>query len=340
MSYTYKPDELEFKSPEDWESRGYAILDSLEIKCINKEVLSEHEKDFLCGAMNFPNPTWENLDACECCKNYKFKTLYLTYFQGLAGGRRYIKFSKDIRGPKVVLPEEAALDLQYLERKGLEWETTIKKTNHKEALLQEISKEARLNLKDFNNTQDVKNDIIRKGSRLYFYKKLGILLHSKYIYLVCLGIRETLDSNNNLIYLNGEVIEFTEYSLIHIIQRHFAQLAKQYNTGKTFHNKDFKPKILGKQLKEIIEKIDKSTLLLNKPIKKIGFNFLGKDYLVWTESKTKSIIGKGNVPYKRLQTFYPVEDISQLTVLKNNSDLVTITPELSVYIPAKNYNSI
>jgi len=121
--------------------------------------------------------------------------------------------------------------------------------------------------------------------------------------------------------------------LFHILNRHYAQITKQYDTGKTFHNEDFKPRILSVQLKEILHDIDSSKVLQGQAIDKIGFQKNGIHYLIWTSEKIKSVKGQGNVSFRRLDTFYHVSDEAEKNKIIATCDLKKITDTLSVYLP-------
>lgn len=329
---TFKIDELRFKNDSEAEQlRTRKIFEVLKAKAINKEVLTEHEKEFFCMAVKISqidDGVWEDY---TCCDNYKFKFLYLTYLNDLTGGSAYYK----VKGIDIykVEPIEAQADLNYLYGKSDEWNLTIQKTNHSQQMLQQISTETRTELKNLSNLQEVLSGYWRKGSFVYIFKERAILLHSKYIYCIALEIFETLKPADLILEINAIQIEFNEYSLIHILNRHYAQITKQYDTRKTFHNEDFKPRILSIQLKEILKDIDSSKLLQGKPIDKIGFQQNGTDYLIWTNEKVKSVKGQGNVEYRRLDTFYPVSDEAEKNKLIATCELKRISNTLSVYVP-------
>lgn len=328
----FQIDELQLKNDSEAEQiRTREIFEVLKAKAIKQETLTEHEKEFFCMAVkifHLGDGVWEDY---SCCDNYKFKSIYLAYFRDLTGGSAYHKV-KGV-GVYIVEPKEAQTDLQYLYDKSDEWKLIIQKTNHSDQLLQQISAETRNELKILSNLPEVLNGYWRKGSFVYIFKERAILLHSKYIYCIALEIFETLKAADLILEINSIQIEFNEYSLLHILNRHYAQITKQYNTEKTFHNEDFKPRILSVQLKEILHDIDSSKVLQGKSVDKIGFQQNGIDYLIWTSEKIKSVKGQGNVTYRRLDTFYPVSDEAEKNKLIATCDLQKITDTLSVYVP-------
>jgi hypothetical protein len=312
--------------------RTRKIFEVLKAKAIKQEILTEQEKDFFCLGLKLSSlndGVWEDY---SCCDNYKFKNLYLTYFRDLTGGTAFLKVS----GMTVYKVEanEAQQDLQYLYDKSDEWDLVIQKPNHNGQLLQQISAETRNDLKNLSNLPEFNNDPFIKGSFKYIFKKRAILLQSKYIYCIALEIFENLKPADLLLEINSIQIEFNEFSLVHILNRHFAEIAKQFITNKSFHNEDFKPRILSVQLKEILHDIDCSKLLVGKSIAKIGFQQNGIDYIIYTSEKEKSVKGnKGNIIYRRLDTFFPVTETTEYNNLISTSKLITINQTLSVYVP-------
>lgn len=329
----FQIDELRIKDNTEVEQKRLRkIFEAIKERAIKQEQITEKEKDFFCLAVKISQDndgTWEDFPWCD---NYKFKTLYLTYFHDLSGGSTFYK----VNGTTIykVNPNEAQQDLQYLYDKSDEWDLVVQKKNHSAQLLQQISAEARnKELKNLNNLPEFKNDPNTKGSFRYIFKRRAILLQSKYLYCIALEFFETLKPSDLLFEVNSIQIEFNEFSLVHILNRHFSEVVKQYNTKKTFHNEDFKPKILSVQLKEILRDIDASKLLWGKSIDKIGFQQNGIDYLIWTKEREKAVKGKGNIPYRRLETFYPLLDAKEKNNLISACELISINKTLSIYVP-------
>ena len=329
----FETDELRIKDNTNAEElRTRKIFEVLKEKAIKQEELTEQEKEFFCLGVKIStrnDGTWEDY---ACCDNYKFKNLYLTYFRDLTGGSSFSK----VNGMTIykVEPNEAQQDLQYLYHKSDEWDLVVQKANHNRQLLQQISVETRNDLRNLANLPEFANDPFIKGSFKYIFKRRAILLQSKYIYCIALEIFEKLKPADLLLEINSTQIEFNEFSLIHILSRHFAEIAKQFNTNKSFHSEDFKPRILSVQLKEILRDIDASKLLAGKSIAKIGFQKNRIDYVIYTSEKEKSIKGnKGNIVYRRLDTFFPVSDTIEYNNLISTCELISINQTLSVYVP-------
>jgi hypothetical protein len=231
-----------------------------------------------------------------------------------------------------VAREMVEKDLAYLANEAEKWESTISTTNHSDVMLQNVSKEARSELKELEKQPEFALPYA-KGSNLFKQKKQAILLRFKYLYITALEIFELIPTQDLEMELNSTRVEFNEYSLFHILNRHFGEVTKQYKSAKSFHGFDIKPRILPTQLKEILHEIDESTLLRGKPIDKIGFEYKGISYLIWTAERTKSVKGLGNINYRRIETFYPVTDSAEKAKLTQGFTLHEITPKLSVYVP-------
>ncbi len=327
---TYSPQELELNKNADRDSeqiRTRKIFEVLKAKAIAKEFLSEHEKEFFAMGVKhsiFDEGKWEDY---ECCDNPKFKFLYLVYAKDYHGFKK-TKFYKPVQNIIYqVKDKEVKNDLFYLKRKLVEWEDVINKTNHQEELLQQVAKEAREEIKELKKEYKYKN-IQSKNSVNYKVKKNGIILFSKWLYCISLEIFESLDPNDFISEINSTNIEFNEYSLIHILNRHYAEILKQFDTKKSFHSQIFEPRILSSQLKETLSLIDTSKHLLGKSIDLIAFQINGIDYIIYTSEKLR-----GNITYRRVNTFFPVEDVSEKQKLSIDYDLKPVNNSLSVYVP-------
>ncbi|GAF05967.1 hypothetical protein [Saccharicrinis fermentans] len=324
----YEIEELTLKNnlPEEQE-RTRAIFEDLKAKCIAGESLTEHEKDFFCTGVETSLLDDGKLSDYSCCNNYRFKTIYLTYFLDLSGQSVYQKPNKG--NSRIVPPEETLRDINYLINNTKEWLKIIEKANHTSELLNQISKETRSQLKEIEKSRG--KLLFRADKQRHLINRRKILLQAKYIYLMALQIFEMFDKTEFVLSLNGQDIELNEYSIIHILSRHFSEITK-VTTDKSFHIEDFEPKYLNKQIGQIFNDIDNSGLFDGQPIDKIAFRYKGIDYLIWTKKKVKHVKGKGEVEYNRLETFYPVERQIDLQELNDNYSLQEVSAELSVYV--------
>jgi hypothetical protein len=149
---------------------------------------------------------------------------------------------------------------------------------------------------------------------------------------MALEIFEISNPNDMKFELNGETIEFNEYSLIHILKRHFGEVTKKYKTDKSYHSEMIDPLIMHIKLKDIFKQIDDSGVYSSTDIGKVTFILSDKLYQVWINEKTKSVSGVGNVRYKRLETFYPLENKPDIDKIHEEYELHTLNDMLGVYV--------
>ncbi|KGL58373.1 hypothetical protein [Polaribacter sp. Hel1_85] len=324
----YKIEDLDFKSNiEGEQKRTRKIFEDLKDKSLNNEKLTEHEKDFFCLGVKGSNLDDGKLKDYSSCENYRFKDIYLSYLKDLSGKSTYEK----VRGVGIYNPSsfEIKKDLAFLESVKNKWQKTISVTNHSEKLLREISKETRTDLKKIEKNKG--KLLFNRDKKKYLLNKTATLLQSKYIYCISLQIFELFDSTEFVIKLNNQEIEIDEYSIIHILNRHYAQITKT-NPTKSFHNEDFEPKYLNKRLRDIFIEIENSGLYSGDSIRKITFKFNNVDYQIWANERTKQVKNNGNIKFNRLETFYPLTDLEELNKLKNDYELLEINEELSIYL--------
>ena len=324
----YSIEELDFKNDSEEEQiRTRKIFENIKERCKNGKPVSEHEKDFFGLGVKL---SWRNdgkMKDYPCCENYLFKLTYLSYLRDLLGNGEYGK----VKGRAIYKIEEMEKDrnISYLSKVANSWLKIINITNHSDELLKQISTETRGELKKIDSNKGLL--IFKKDKERYQLNKRRILLQSKYIYCTALLIFEIFDNKDFIFYLNGQDIEINEYSIIHILNRHFSEVTKQ-NFDKSYHGEDIKPKYLNKILKEIITNIDESKHLENKSINNVNFRYKEKDYAIWINKRTKQIKGKGNVKYNRLETFYPIENMGELKKLKDEFDYRQVNEDIGVYV--------
>lgn len=323
----YSITELDLKDNSEQEQiRTREIFENIQERCKNEELISEHEKDFFCLGVKLSLKDDGKIEDYACCDNYKFKMIYLSYFHDLSGNGNYEK----VKGKTIykVGEKEKNKDILYLSQVANSWLNIVNTINHTDELLKQISKETRKELKELEKNKVML--IFRKDKERYRLNKKRILLQSKYIYCTALLIFEMFDNKDFILKLNGEDIEINEYSIVHILNRHFSEITKQ-NFDKSYHGEDIKPKFFNKQLKEIFDIIENSGLFENESIRHINFNYKGVNYAVWINERIKQIKGKGNIQYNRLETFYPIEQKEEINKLATNYDCHQISDEVGVY---------
>ncbi|GCC50329.1 hypothetical protein SanaruYs_05440 [Chryseotalea sanaruensis] len=160
-----------------------------------------------------------------------------------------------------------------------------------------------------------------------FYKDYllkSVILHSKFIYYLVREFYEEFGHTGETVSIFGKDITIDSFCYIHIIFRHYAELSKEYQLGKTYHfdtNIDYKK--IPSFLKDIIEQVGStgdSTLFQNNSI---HFIFRGAYYTI-------HVSPFGGLP--RLATFFPVGRPAELAKLKSFTE-VPLDHELIILRP-------
>lgn len=324
----YSIEELDLRNDSEEEQvRTREIFENIKGRCKKGEPVSEHEKDFFGLGVKLSLKNDGKIEDYPCCDNYKFKMIYLSYYHDLSGNGEYEK----VKGKTIykVKEREKQLDISYLSQVASSWQNVINTTNHSDELLKQISKETREELKEVEKNKGML--IFRRDKERYQLNKRRILLQSKYIYCTALLIFEMFENKDFVFNVNGQDIEINEYSIIHILNRHFSEVTKQ-NFNKSYHEEDIKPKYLNKQLKEMMTIIDESKLLDNQNINNINFRYKDTDYAIWINKRMKQEKGKGNIEFNRLETFYPIKNKEELNRLNNEYDYHQINNDIGIYV--------
>jgi hypothetical protein len=330
MKSRYKIEDLTLKDDSFEEhSRMREIFQKLRSIAMRGKFLSEFEKDFMGTALKLSIIDTESIDDYPILDNYKFKSLYLVYFRDITGGGVYFKHI----GQNIyqLSPEELKKDLKYLYEKAQEWDIMVNGRSQPNEMMKAAAIEVRRELAILDNLPENKNDPYAKGRFRYRYKRWAVLLQNKYIYCKSLELFEQFDPSDFVLRLNGNEIEITESTIIHVLARHFSQITKQFSTSKSFHNEDFKPDYLTTNLQNIFNLIDEAAITL-LPTRCIYFLFRNRKYALWISDKTKAVKGKGEVRYLRIETFYPLEDQFVLDKISAEGKFHSLNPEVSIYL--------
>jgi hypothetical protein len=327
----YTVQELNIKDGSELEQiRTRKIFEDLKEKAVNKKVFLEREKDFFYTGLKLSELNDGQPEDFDVCKDPIFKELYLTYFHSNLS-EPFFKHKKG-KGIVEVGHKEKVKDFKALINISDIWEKEIMIQNHKNKILQELSIETRRDL----NKLDIKYPRLlrrfRKSQDEYRLKKDKIILHSKFIYLLVKSVIENNNAKDFQIPFSGETVEFTVFSLIHIVSRHYAEPIKD-NSDKTYHYENFYPTELHIDLNNILLEIDKVNLIDIKETDNIVFKFKNIVYQLYIQKKWESRKGKGNVQIFRVQTFYPIYSKSKINSIVANYNEIELNQELSVYIP-------
>ncbi|AZJ36443.1 hypothetical protein D6T69_13295 [Tenacibaculum singaporense] len=325
----YSPEELDFKNGSEGEQiRTRKIFEELRQRAINGENLLEREKEFLCLGLSLSLKDDGKPQNFDFCDDFIFRELYLTYFHNNLEG----PFYKARKGKIVeVSLNEQTKDFKTLQKVINGWSKGIEIINHTDQILQEIAAETRRELKDLEKKFPRLSRNFKKVKKAYELQKDKIILQSKYIYHLTKSVMEDYDKSEFQIPFSGQTIELTIYSFVHIINRHYAAKIKD-KPEKTYHHKNFYPKELHIDLKNILIEIDKLKKINIDNTDNIIFSFDNVVYQIWVQTRIKQVKGEGNVNFKRVQSFYPIYDKEKLKEINSNYELIKISDKLEVYI--------
>jgi len=228
---------------------------------------------------------------------------------------------------------EIARDKEFLEKIALEWAAVCLDERVTEENLKIIGKETRDTLRK-KNIEDYIADTLNEIDRQDVF--IG-LLKSYYIFYEAKKILEQIDKNNEpkKFDLNGQMIEFNFYSLIHIVNRHYGHLIspQSIRDSKTFHNTKIEPRKLNSFLDEFFKKIKVKGLENKVDVKSnesILLNFYGVNYALFVKEykydKSKLVV----------ETFFVIDsenlNAERLIDKMKKSKLVKIQKDLSLYV--------
>lgn len=325
----YKIDELELKNDsEEEQSRTRNIFEDLKNRIDNGIYLLEREKTFFCTCLKLSSYESDGkLTDYKICNDFIFRELYLTYFHNNLSG----PFHKAVKGRLVQVSfTEQANDFKKLIQISNEWEKIITLTNHKDQILKEISVETIRDLKSLKKKYSGLNKIFKKQKDDYSLKKDKLILQSKFIFMLILEVIQNNPPENFEIPFCDEIIEFNLFSLVHIINRHYAEPIKD-NSQKTYHYDNFYPSELHIDLKNILTEIDTLKVIDIKNTDNIIFVYNNVVYQLYIQKRFKQVKGIGNVEILRVQTFYPIYETDKTQQINDEFTLTKINDVLQVY---------
>ena len=261
-----------------------------------------------------------------------------------------IKYQIDENDKFFVNKHLNSLDLNQLGFFYDEWNLNVinNKNLYKEEdkLKNELKKEVNNQIPKYN-----KNSLNSRTPNLNYNPTSSytmLILHSKFVYLLCIGIIETFNTINNFhkLILNNTEIRFTQMCLVHILLRHYSPLSKisEHIIKKSNHELDFPPEHIHLQLEKIFNDINNSSVVNNinlfenldyKKNTQINFQFKGNTYRVWV-SLNQNQNEKGSVSFKQIETFHLLDDEIELNKMKSNFKKEKINDELYLYVPKTN----
>src|SRR5690606_8905658 len=117
---------------------------------------------------------------------------------------------------------------------------------------------------------------------------------------------------------NGTDIEITPWSMVHILNRHYAGKIKDHMKGKSYHGDSELPFFEDpERLKDVLEKMDAHPDARKCRVDYVVFKLNSVIYAVRTKLQERHVAGT-KTSYRQLQTFFPIEEVNKLQDLHDN----------------------
>lgn len=360
MTKDYTIDELKNSTPnENFKFLPYGeqqkIMYNLHLVCENIKSRIENNKITTFYEKEHLYTFSLNIDKTELVEKYP------EYFQDFHFLELHSKYRNTLKNKRKVDVKELDaeiinnhflnLDLNNLEEFFNEWNKDVinndnlsndVKTN-KNKLINELKREAKIQIKDY--AKDLKDETLNTDYKLNSDYTMFIL-YTKFIYLLCSKIKEIFEIEKpyHTMIINKQKIRFTEMSLVHILIRHYSPLSKisQKNILKSNHKDDIPTEEIHLQLENIFKNIEDSDIIRDniyfkewdinkKPLNEdITFQFKGQIYRVWI-SLNLNKSERGQIAFKEIETFHPLDDAEDLKKLKSNYTKLRINENLYFY---------
>lgn len=250
-------------------------------------------------------------------EEFKFFFKYLLYQDNLD----CLYDSYDFYGK--ISSEQRKKDGEFLNSQFESWKSIIYKPNHKNILLQNLSKETRDLI-----TSLTKHSISKfEGSNHHRSIKKNLVLHSKFIYLKILEYYDEINDCKQSIAFYGQTIVIDSFFYCHVLLGHFAESQKYGRLGKTYFTEIIDVDNLPNTVLDILRIYQDEVSEENFNGNNIYFRLLDCNYSIWLRKQKgysyKDIKGE----FKLVSTFYPVIygsdtfNISKLSLYKINEEL-------------------
>lgn len=311
--------------------RAHEIFFDLKKMVESGKTLALHEVDHFCdfefigtrkGIAEY------DIHKYDICKDYWFAHAYREYWDDLWGLRKHT----DALTSKELSKNNIRNEISRLKQIGSEWEQIIQQTTHTDQRLADIAKETRTEIKNHKKLPEFNEYGFFRACNMYKYQKMIIILRSKYIYILTREFFHNHGTDSLTLTIGTRDIEFTPYSLIHVLSRHYEFSRKQVDRQKSFHTELIEPREIFNHLRVIFSAIEPELELKLDP-RKLFVNIGGQIFTIWISPATKQVRGLGNVPYERIGSFYPTEDKRELTEVNNdyNSEPHNISDQIAIY---------
>jgi hypothetical protein len=243
----------------------------------------------------------------------------------------FMRYAKDVDGWAVIpspygpVPlEQKRIDANYLEREYQLWKPLIHKTNHKQTVMQFLSKQARDELKEALEWSKQQGEGYFR--RLYIEK--FVTLYSKFVFIKVAEYYQEYDVKKDSMTFCGKETIVDSFAYTHILMRHFSPTGKFGRPGLTFHHDQaIDVNNLPKSILYFLGQYDQHIGINHFNRQQIYFNLNDRNYVIWFKELPRNIAGGGQLLFLRVQTFYPAElandvlSISKMIKVRINGNL-------------------
>ena len=246
-------------------------------------------------------------DYQECHKHI-FTNLYLIYSPDNLSCQ---KIAFDAKGQEIPL-EQRIEDENVLTSFLNEWERILS-SKISDPIIKFIQEETNKDIKKLEPLSTV------YGANYIKTQRRKIFLRARYAYYTVL---ERMDWSGEEIDISAITlkIKFKPKSLVHILYRHYGQIAKPIHiVNEDYFTEEIDYKKLGNILKVFLEEIYNSGLIAPSAKDVIRIKYKNTIYLI--------VIRNSNII-----TFYPVSQEDKLQRLKNDFDLHSVNDSLGLYL--------
>jgi len=337
------------------ESGAQTVYNSIDEKVQNNEDVTIIERDFWCGCLYTKFGNLNQLPK-QYCDEYIFMKLLRRYMTDLSfSSNNYVKLNfsadkskveehnkkyKQVSFDQVAQSEKHSemlknglskyVDAQTIEReKSLlekyaeEWNKVISIRNHSDQHLQRVCKHAsdeKKKIEDLFKQGKINSDEKKFKQNLNLWK-------TKMVFIEGNKIVETIKKEFDfpfILNLKGKEIFYTFDSIVHILNRHFAERIS-HNKEKSFNPPLIPPYGVHLLLKDLFSKFDKCDLLKEEAIKAgVSLNF------EYCQKKFQLHFKVFNGLFQ-LDTLYPIEHERELKKLESYN-LIKLNDDLALYI--------
>ncbi|MEN9907405.1 MAG: hypothetical protein RLZZ540_546 [Bacteroidota bacterium] len=288
-----------------------AIVQNLVNKVLAGETITSAEELFVCPIIkmlrNVNNELAYNVDDYQACKDSTFRNRYLLYRDDLNGHKPVLDYDG------IIPIETKRKDIEYLNLEYRNWRAQIESKAIGQDLLAHISKETNEQLKELKKYCDRR--LI--GSNFRDYLEKSLTLHGKYIYLLVKEFFQELKTNEIIIPINGYDVLIDSFTYVHIMFRHYAKKIKQHQNKSYHFDQNIGYKIIPSVLQDILECYKNESISSSFNGYSLYLRINQKPYAIYLKPITRHLKGNIKKVYYRVQTFFPIKDVSELAKITN-----------------------